>query len=392
MHYFRLCITFVSLAILSAGQHSYGQYSSARAGRVDYYRQVRFIHEAPALLPVLLKDGKTDQVRQFIENWKRSGIPSDELIFSISTLLDIENGNFSMLKLPCDAFYFLEDYAKELKQIDEQNAGFRYYVQITASYSYDATPEAKKILAFTRSWALRLLAVHPLNSTEWFLCRVFSGDIRHPRSACKDDKINYAELNGFQGRVESYNENYFASRRRTTGALTFGVVMGTWLPTGNLKILGVHPSVGLLLGGRDKKNEYDLVWAFRFLSPTPHPYTVLRNDTLSTGSYYDGGYFGFDYTRYIIQKDRFEMGITSAIGYDYFSIADGWGNDNTRVGMTPLNVGSPDFSNGFRLKYFFHHRSVMGLAAKYHLINYCNSGGTDLGGRAFTVDLYYGFN
>jgi hypothetical protein len=373
--------------MLSAGQYSNAQKNSGLPEKIEYTREARFIHEAPVLLAALLRDGKSDQVRNFIENWKKSDAPSDELIFSISALLSIQNGNFSMLRLPCDAFYFLEDYARELREIDEGSPNFRYYIRISGTYSYDATADARRLLFFARSWARQLIADGQLDKTEWFLCNVFSGDIRHPTSAFRRDKEAYTGLTAFQHAIDGY----FISRRNKN-AITLGIMTGVWVPAGNLKTLGVHPSVGLLIGGRNKMNEYDVVWSFRFLNPTPRNYTVSRNDTLHTDNYYDGGYIGFDYTRYVLRKTRFELGIISAVGYDYFSVANGWGGDTTHSDLVPFNIGSFDFSNGFRLKYFFRRGpgSFIGLAAKYHMINYCNRGGTDLGGNAFTIDIVYG--
>ncbi|MDR3711453.1 MAG: hypothetical protein P4L51_01455 [Puia sp.] len=359
-------------------------------GRIDYYRQIRYLHKAAFILPGLLKDGQTRQVRNFLENWKRSETPSDELIFSIGALLDMENGTWSMLNLPCDAFYFLDDYARELKEATDGTSGFRYSIVVSATYSYDATPEARQLLVFIRSWALRLLASRQLDAEETFLCHVFAGDILRPRHTLRHDKDSYPGFVDFRRRLDRYDDDYFAYRHpRHDKELTTGIMAGIWLPTGHLQTLGAHPSLSLLIGGRNKKNEYDLVWSFRFLYPTPHPYMVLRNDTLHTSSYYDGGYIGFDYTRYLVRRTHFEWGIISAIGYDYFSVASGWGSDSSPVPL-PLNVGSFDFSNGIRCKYFFHRRSFFGLAAKYHLINYCNTGGTDLAGHAFTIDLVYG--
>jgi hypothetical protein len=139
-------------------------------------------------------------------------------------------------------------------------------------------------------------------------------------------------------------------------------------------------------------NEYDFIWSFRFPSTTPGTYKVVRLDTSFNSNYYDGGYVGFDYTRYVIHKKRFELGLTSAIGYDYFSVANGFGTSppTTSASILPIDVGSFNFSNGIRFKYFFSSRSFIGIYAKYNLINYCNSGGTDLSGQAFTIELVYG--
>ena len=368
----------LSLLILAIDQPSYAQ-------RPAQYPQLRWIVTAPVILPELVQKEDWERVQNFLENWKRSEVPNEEFIFSIGLLSSIESGKFTMYQLPCAVFDLLDSYSRGLK-VEAGSSQFRYYIAVTNRYSFDATEDARKLFVFTRSWARRLIVTQKLDSTESFLCRVFAGYIQNPGAVVRRNKESYAALNAFREDLENNNNRYFTARRnRRVG--TAGIMVGSWSPTGNLRTLGTHPSVGVSLGIRNKMNEYDLVWSFRFLHPTPGSYTYLRHDTLFTSDYYDGGYIGFDYTRYVVHQPHFELGFISAVGYDYFSVASGFGGE---YHIQPLNVGSFDFSNGVRLKYFFHRRSFIGLAAKYHLIHYSNEGGTDLSGNAVTVDLIYG--
>jgi hypothetical protein len=384
-----LLLTVCQGSFAQKRQESDAQKKQDSAKTLKYYPKVRFIREAPVIIPGLVREGKWELVQNFIENWKRSDLPNDEMIFSLNTLSAIENKKFSVFQLPCDYLFFLEDYARQSENLQAHPVKFRYYIRLSAGYSYDATEDARELLLFTHSWAKRLLATRALDSTESFLCQVLAGTVQHPRSFFQTNKENYPSLNIFEQNLNAYNNRYFMARRN--GRIgTASIMTGLWAPTGNLRLLGTHPSVGISLGIRNNKNEYDLVWSFRFLHPTPGNYTYVRNDTLHTSNYYDGGYIGFDYTRYVIRKPHFELGWVSAIAYDYFSVASGFGTSSSDYQPGPINVGSFDFSNGIRVKYFFHRASFIGLVAKYHLIHYDNAGGTDLSGDAYTIDLVFG--
>ena len=371
--------------MLAICQYASGQKKGPPAS-AEYYPKIRFIVQAPSLVPSLVREGDWERLQNFVTNWKRSDIPNDELIFSIIVLSAVENRKLTVFQLPCDYLYFLEDYARQLKKIDEHAARFRYYVKVSEKYSYDATEDATKLLDFTRAWARRLILERRLDKTESFLCHVLAGDIPEPYSYFQQNRSDLATLDLFQRNIDAHNNNYFAARRDES-IVTVGIMTGIWMPTRKLKILGDHPSVGLLLGARDKVNEYDIVWAFRFLHPTPGMYTYVRNDTSYASDYYDGGYIGFDYTRYFLRKTHFEFGAVLAAAYDYFSVVNGF---DTQEHPLPINIGSFDLNGGCRIKYFFRRSGFLGLVAKYHLIHYSNEGGTDLSGNAFTIDLVYG--
>jgi hypothetical protein len=351
-------------------------------------RQITFIVHAPVLLPELYREQQFETMHDFLANWGNSSRPSRELIFAADALLAIETGKFYAYRLPCDCLYYLEDYARELQLVVLQDPKFRYYLKLDYPYSYDATRQAKSILLFIQSWARELLARPYLDNDDLYICRTLAGNVSDPKATLQADQQVAPRIAQQQKDLAAYNNAVFTTRRngyRGTAAIS----VGWWSPTSRLQALGSHPAVGLLLGWRNDMNEYDLNWNIRFGYPTPQTYTFLRRDTLYSTNYYDGGYVGFEYTRYLLHRKYLDIGLTSGIGYDYFSVADGWSNHADNPGL-PLNVGSFDFNNGIRLKYFFKRKAYIGLTAKYHLIHYDNSGGTNLDGNAYTLDLSFG--
>jgi hypothetical protein len=367
----------------------------------DFFnKQIIYLHRAAPILSVSLKEKDYENIRNFADNWTNSETPGQELIFGIRTLLQIQKNQFSVDDLPCNFLYLLMQYVREMQQVENNPDKFQYKVRLTQDIPYtwyDASKDVRDLMEIIRAWSNNLLNLPEMNlpQTEKFLCDVFAGKIADPKKELFSNPKEYADMIKFDQMVQYgarlNNDAYFFNQRNgKTG--TAAIMCGVWIPTGHLALLGTHPSVGLQLGERNKLNEYDFIWSFRFPSTTPGTYKVVRLDTSFNSNYYDGGYVGFDYTRYVIHKKRFELGLTSAIGYDYFSVANGFGTSppTTSASILPIDVGSFNFSNGIRFKYFFSSRSFIGIYAKYNLINYCNSGGTDLSGQAFTIELVYG--
>jgi hypothetical protein len=364
---------------------------AARGQRPDtlhYKEKIRLIQGASCLLPELVLERKWVEVQNYLDHWRVAAIPNEEFIFAIGTLAAIDQRKFTVLSFPANYMDFLEQYAQEAKDI---NGPFHYYLKISRQVRYDATPDARALILWIESWATQLEMKDTLSPTEQFLCTIFAGKVVNPRATLKVAGATYSDLNALHRAIHQSYEDYFTAQR-THGGTTVGFMSGSWFPTVNLAgTLGAHPSIGIYAGGRNYWNEYDIVWAFRLPGNSIKPYTFSRNDTSYTSTYYDGGYIGLDYTRYLVHRKRFEFGLVTAIAYDYFSVANGFGgNDEGDRHWGSFNEGSFDFNNGVRFKYFLRPKLNLGLAIKYHIINYDNHGGTDMGGNAFTVDLTVG--
>src|SRR6202035_646118 len=122
-----------------------------------------------------------------------------------------------------------------------------------------------------RSWARTVLSTHQLDSSALFICRVLAGEVADPKAALKSNPSSCPRISLLQDQLAVYNQKNFIARRDGRRG-TASVMVGEWFPTGHLQALGSHPSVGVQLGGRNKLNEYDDTWQFRFLHPTPQEY------------------------------------------------------------------------------------------------------------------------
>ncbi len=354
------------------------------AGDYEALKYIRCIH---LFLPQFLEQKKWTELNNYMQNWKNSEAPSDELIFCISTLADIEQQKFSSIAIPCDFLYFLDDYAREMKNIRKEPAKFRYYINLSEHIYYNASTECTKLLNITQSWANRLLSSGKLNASETFLCQVFSGQTELPRSEFYTLRKLMPELDAFQHQLDTYQISRLKSLRdRRAG--TFSLIFGTWMPTGYLGTLGIHPTVGYAFGLRKKRNEYDLVGIGRLVNSTAQNYSILRNDTVYTRSYFGGGYVGFEFTRYLVHTIKCDCGPTFGVGYDEFDIASD--TDVKLNSLSPAKIFTLNLNTGLRFKYFYHKALFAGLVLKYNFIHYENKGGTDLRGNSFSIDILCG--
>ncbi len=384
--YSNLCGRWLIPACLSLScLNVFAQKNNPTALPRGFKEKTTYIVHAPVVLPELLQQHKYEAMKNFFANWATSSIPDESLIFGGKALLAMETGKFSSLQLPCDCLYYLSDYSKALTDIQEGH--FKYHMVLSERYTYDGTEDARKTFLFLRWWARTTLNSSRLDSTALFICRVLAGEINDPTTVLKKDPSSCPRISQLQSQLDVYNQKNFMARRDGRRG-TASIVVGGWFPTGHLQVLGPHPSVAVQLGWRDKRNEYDITWGFRFLHPTPQQYTFVRNDTIYSSRYYDGGYVGFEYTRYFVHKKYIDLGYTGGIGWDYFSVADGITGEHHDFGT--LNVNSFNFNYGLRIKYFLPRGTFIGLTAKYNVLAYSNKGGTDLTGNAFTLDLSFG--
>jgi hypothetical protein len=160
------------------------------------------------------------------------------------------------------------------------------------------------------------------------------------------------------------------------------------MPTGDLTVVGNHPSIGFQLGGRDVYNQLDLTIQFRFLK-SANTYLVRRNNILYESSSFFGGYIGMDYTRYLVSRQNFDFGVLAGMGFDGFDL---FSSNNNNQHLRPLSVGSFNANTGLRYNYFLSPTFYIGLQGRYNWINYNNTGGTSFSGNALSFDLIFGSN
>jgi len=328
-------------------------------------REQLFIANARAL-PRLYEKKDFDSISYYIQlRWQPGPIDPD--LFCQSVLLSIQRRIFYLTDFP-DLYSLtpevvneLRIYADVLAQI-QRNCPPDYH----ARRGYDVADIDKQLFFTTSHWAYDLLNTPNLDSVENFLCRVYTGEIRYPD-----------EYLAVHTDPQPYVPHILG------GVLTLS--SGIWAPAGHLSLLGVHPSINYGLGVRNRHNEWDLDAALRFAN-TPSPYVILRNDTLMSRTFYTGGNISLDYTRYLIHRNRWEIGLSTGVGIDFIDVASG----NPSPDWSPTEITCFDLNFGFRYNWYFAKHGFVGLVARYHFLNYNNPGGSPFDGNAVTIDIIVG--
>jgi hypothetical protein len=316
-------------------------------------------------LPRLYQNKDFDSIGYYIQLRWQEPVAPDLLCQAI--LLSIQRNIFSLTD-------FSELNALTWPLIQQLNA----YAGLLASCQDIKCnmPDADRKIFFTTSrWAYDLLSTRTFDSVQNFLCRVYSGDIRYPEEYLSSHTIAPVARDLFGPRTIRV--------RRLGGVMA--ISSGIWVPNGHLSLLGVHPSFNFEYGARNAHNEWDLDGALRF-GNTPGPYTILRNDTLMSRTYYDGGNLSLTYTRYLFRQARREAGISIGLGVDGIDFTSGTGN----VDWTPTTITCFDFNLGLRYNYYFSKHGFLGVIARYHFLNYSNPGGSPFDGNAATIDIILG--
>jgi hypothetical protein len=337
-------------------------------------REQLFIADARAL-PRLYEKKDFDSIAYYIQVRWQPG-PTDPDLLCQSILLSIQRNIFNQTDLP-DLYSTwslkneLRIYAEVLAQI-QRNCPPDYH----ARRGYDVTDIDKQFFFTTSRWAYDLLSTRDLDSVQSFLCRVYTGEIRYPEE--------YLALHTFPADNSAFLYRWYAGTHKLGIVLTASA--GIWAPGGHLSLLGVHPSFNYGLGVRTFHNEFDIDVALRF-GNTPNPYILLRNDTLMSRTYYDGGNVSFNYTRYLIHHTRWETGLSVGAGIDFMDFTSG--NPPT-PDWSPTEITCFDLNIGFRYNWYFTKHGFVGLVARYHFLSYNNPGGSPFDGNAATIDIIVG--
>jgi hypothetical protein len=376
-----LAVTARSQVIKKPG--SSGGASTSSATTTAAYRQQLFVTGARAL-PGLYQKKDFDSISYYIQlRWQPGPIDPDLLCQAI--LLSIQRDIFSLTDFSDkDDFTWpliaqLRAYADNLVAARNSTAPLCYH----ARPGFDPTTVDKELFSTTAGWAADLLQTHTLDSAETFLCHVFAGDIRYPDHFLWQHRGESGEL-AIDDAGTPVHQRPQPRLHKWGGVLTIGA--GTWFPAGHLSVLGAHPAFNYGFGARNRLNEWDLDASLRFAS-APQPYTIVRNDTVFSRTYYQGGYAGLHYTRYLVHGFRWETGVTGGFGLDAIDVAS---DGNTDAHLSPQEIYSFDYNLGIRCNYYFHPHFFVGITAKYHFLNYSNPGGSSFDGNAVTLDITIG--
>jgi hypothetical protein len=166
------------------------------------------------------------------------------------------------------------------------------------------------------------------------------------------------------------------------------LMVGAWIPQGNLSVVGSHPFIGLRGGVKYKKLTADVSLGFKF-GKAAELYQVYHNDSLWNTDHFFGGYLGLDvgFEALSISNNTFEIvGGIAYEGFDALKVDDPNSNNDISKSLNSLNLNV-----GIGYRYYFVDRNYFGVDIKYNFVDFQNTGATDLSGDVLSINFLYGF-
>jgi hypothetical protein len=165
------------------------------------------------------------------------------------------------------------------------------------------------------------------------------------------------------------------------------LITGIWIPTGELKIFGVHPEFGWQIGTKRKKMNYDLTVIGRFLK-SANNYEAYRskNSPPEQTDTFLGGHFSFDVGRDIVAVKGHELQLTSGIAFEGFNALE---KDKERD-LDLRAANTYNLSVGLNYRFYITSKHYLGLRAKYNIVDYTLNNVVDYKGNAVSIQLLFG--
>jgi len=316
-----------------------------------------------------------DSVEIVLNNWQANcGI--NEPIIRTRILFSILENNFN------EALYdstIVDDVLNYMKRMDTTTTANLYY---NYQYYFGFVPIREEYDYFTQCIADTLLQRIFYNPMELLFSEFYANVLIDP--------VKEIQLDTIYEKTE-FRSYYYqrVDRYRYKNDLNLSFFTGIWIPSGNAKLLGNHPILGMQVGAHVQKMTYNLTLAFRLLK-SKNEYTILRDGNIETTDRFFGGYIGIDIERELLKFGKNEFDILAGFGYDGFaSVLTNTEDDNpdNDVGHS-INSVNTNFGVGYR--HYRSNKSYFGLQGKYNVVNYINTGGTNLSGDIITISLFFG--
>jgi hypothetical protein len=323
------------------------------------------------LIPEYYQRGNRDTINGIMQYWEEKCGLSEEL-FRLKVLLAIQADTFNektYSNLPVLNYVLTyKDWRIYYLKISQQ----AYYKNIVLSNAnFDR---------FTQNLAEALSRKNKLQPIEKFYVNLYAKkDSNSFLEPLKDSALNATML---KKQYDSTLKHYL---KKPKTHLSF--FSGIWIPTQNLKTLGIHPILGTQMGFETRKFCFDITGEVRFLK-SANPYHVEKDGVHYSTQHYFGGLLGLDAAYSLGKRNKNELLISCGAAYEGFDALTQKSTSGKEE--TLKSIGTFNLNPGISIRRFIFKRSYIGLDFRYNIINYNNKNGTDISGNAFTIRLKYG--
>jgi len=168
----------------------------------------------------------------------------------------------------------------------------------------------------------------------------------------------------------------------------WAMMIGIWIPTGDLKILGNHIQIGFQSGIKHRKMNYDISIAVNANDAKNnfHARRTNTSDTMELTRQFFGAYLGMEIGRDLFAKNGHEIQLTGGIGAEMLDVLQ----VNNDKGLKPHYIWSYNFNIGLGYRYYFPNSLYLGMKAKYNITDYSMSKVIDFTGNTITIQFTIG--
>ena len=322
-----------------------------------------------------MNENKFDTAGKILKYWERR-CGEKEPLHRAKIILALEQGKYSDTLLSPLILDYVFNYQNRIRIIKDKN--YAFYDEYQTYFGY--IPPGEEFDKFTRRTASILKRKYDPESIEYLWCEFYSDN-----SDTIFERIQSGHYSGSRLSVEYYKA---VNHLKDKGEFNMALIVGVWMPTGELDMLGIHPELGFQMGAKHRKMNYDVTLIIRFVD-APQKYPVRSkqwNDSIVYSNHFLGGYIGFDVGRDMYLHRGHELQLTSGIaldGFDAIEKDEDQGIDNESIWSYNVNLGL-----GYR--YYITNQFYIGLRVKYNFIDYTLNNAIDMAGNAFTVQFLIG--
>lgn len=322
-----------------------------------------------------IQDNKLDSAQNILRYWeKRCGLK--EPAFRAKILLALKKGSYSDTLLPSNILEYIYIYQNRMAVIETQN--YAFFDSYVTYFGY--IPPGEAFDKYTLKTAYQLKTKYEPESIEYLFCEFYGGE--------SDSIFTKLQSENYVNSSLSKEYNKELSKWVNKGEFHMALVMGVWIPTGELKPIGVHPEVGFQMGAKHRKMNYDFTLSIRFLN-SPNQYYARKpkeSDSLMLTDHFLGGYIGLDVGRDIFSRKGHEIQISGGIAMDGF---DAFKADKDKD-LEGASTWSYNFNIGMAYRFYIKNSFYIGIRTKYNIVDYTLNNVVDFTGNPVTVQFSIG--
>jgi len=325
-------------------------------------------------IPWYYQEGIMDSALIVLTYWgEKCG--NTEPVMRANIILSLEMHYFEEAMLDDNILRFMDSYNTRMSLIRENKTYLYNYYQST----FDYVPVGGSLDTWSMDMAAALKDEYEPGTLEYLLCLFYSGQTDSvyriitspPYSETMPGRLYNAELEEIM-KLPSVSISGYA---------------GTWMPTGSLTGMGIHPEIGMTYGIKVSENLYEFALGVKFIK-TPDYYLARRskNSPQELTRDFTGAYIALEYSRDLFKNQRFTPFFSAGAGFDTFTMfpAD---TDKDEQG---ISANSYNFSIGGGYRLPVAKRSFLSIQARYNMVDYTLNKLFDTRGHVVSLRVSYG--